>query len=185
MRRSIALLVVVLCLVVTAGVVMATIPDADGLIHACYVPGGLLRVVDGPATSCRPGEASLDWNQQGPPGAPGAAATKLFALYDASGSSGPGGIPAGVRQQSGGISVSSLHPDDPLVGFDSYVVTFPRDLSQCVAQASIANKNGSFVLPGNEIIPVLGTSISGTHVTVYWAAAPESSPPSFAITAFC
>jgi len=67
-----------------ATVVQASIPDANGVIHACYhvngqgqVDGGAnLRVID-PASSnkdgsaCKKDETALNWNQTGPTGPPG------------------------------------------------------------------------------------------------------------------
>jgi hypothetical protein len=54
-----------------AGVAYATIPDGQGVIHACYKANkGDLRVVDDGA--CASGEVPLVWNQTGPQGPPGA-----------------------------------------------------------------------------------------------------------------
>jgi hypothetical protein len=44
------------------GVAYATIPGSDSAIHACYMSGGQLRVIDSDAgQSCRPGEAAIQW----------------------------------------------------------------------------------------------------------------------------
>ena len=44
----------------------AAIPEADGTINACYnATTGALRVIDVAASSCRMGEASLQWNVRG------------------------------------------------------------------------------------------------------------------------
>lgn len=54
-----------------AAVAVGTIPDADGVIHGCYVvQQGQLRVVED-ADACTRGEEALSWNQTGPQGAPG------------------------------------------------------------------------------------------------------------------
>ena len=69
---------------VAGGIAYATIPDSNGVIHACYhvngqgaVDGsGNLRVID-PSSSnkdgstCKHDEKALDFNQTGPPGAQG------------------------------------------------------------------------------------------------------------------
>ena len=76
-----------------AAVAAAAIPGNDKVIHACYVtdsvqnffelPIGSMRVIDpsqpstlaggagNPEAVCTLGEATLDWNQQGPQGPPG------------------------------------------------------------------------------------------------------------------
>jgi hypothetical protein len=47
------------------------IPDAQGVIHACYSPStGAVRIVSS-AADCKSREAPLSWNQTGPAGAPG------------------------------------------------------------------------------------------------------------------
>ena len=54
-----------------AGAAFATIPDSNGVIHACYKNGGQLRVIDPDSASCGSNETALSWNVQGPPGPPG------------------------------------------------------------------------------------------------------------------
>ena len=47
-------------------VALATIPDANNVIHACYVAAsGEVRLIDSPTTSCRPSETALSWGQSG------------------------------------------------------------------------------------------------------------------------
>ena len=54
-------------LVVGGGLAYATIPNADGVIHACYAKnGGALRVSD--TGTCKSTELSLSWNTIGPAG---------------------------------------------------------------------------------------------------------------------
>jgi hypothetical protein len=45
------------------GIAFATIPDSEGVIHACYGQDGHLRVVDDSTGSCRPHEKTLTWSQ--------------------------------------------------------------------------------------------------------------------------
>ena len=77
LRRRVVWLLggVVAALALVGGIAYATIPDANGVIHGCRKTGsGLLRVIDADVASCKPGEARLNWNQQGvqgPPGPPG------------------------------------------------------------------------------------------------------------------
>jgi len=55
------------------GVAWATIPDAAGVIHACYkAQNGQLRVIDvSLGQSCVPSEVALQWSQTGPGGSQG------------------------------------------------------------------------------------------------------------------
>src|SRR5262245_34543852 len=59
-------------LAAASAVVYSSIPDANGVIHACYNNrSGIMSVIDS-AASCRGGETRISWNVQGPPGPPGA-----------------------------------------------------------------------------------------------------------------
>src|SRR3954451_7233622 len=63
----------ILVLVLSGGVAYATIPDASGVIHACYNPSqGQLRVIDtAKHESCTNHEKALSWSKRGPTGANG------------------------------------------------------------------------------------------------------------------
>src|SRR5215212_6042895 len=67
----------------------AAIPDGGGVIHGCYDKGsGQVRVTDSQTNvpkGCTTKEQSLNWNQQGPQGNPGAPGPK--------GDTGPKGDP--------------------------------------------------------------------------------------------
>lgn len=71
----------------------AAIPDSGKVIHGCYqAQSGQLRVVDTDrGESCRPSERSLQWNQQGPKGDPGARGPA-----GATGPTGPAGANSGT-----------------------------------------------------------------------------------------
>ena len=51
-------------------IALAAIPDASGVIHACYTSKGTVRVVNS-AADCKNNETALPWNQTGPQGIPG------------------------------------------------------------------------------------------------------------------
>jgi len=78
-KRHALALVVVGAAALSAGVAYATIPDAGGVIHGCYVKSnGLLRVYDTTGTAktpvstpCLKDEAPLNWNETGPQGPKG------------------------------------------------------------------------------------------------------------------
>jgi hypothetical protein len=58
---------------IAGSVVLATIPDASGVIHGCYQrPEGSVRIIDDSETSCRPSESPVSWSVQGPRGLTGA-----------------------------------------------------------------------------------------------------------------
>ncbi|MFL5832184.1 MAG: phage tail protein [Solirubrobacteraceae bacterium] len=63
-RPSPALVISILALVIAVGgVASATIPGANGTIHACHAADGALRVIDPSAGGiCQTGEEPLHWN---------------------------------------------------------------------------------------------------------------------------
>jgi hypothetical protein len=108
----------------------ASIPDSQGVIHGCYVPGtggqtsGNLRVIDTARPAlfggvCKPGEISLDWSATGPQGAPGtpgtpgaAGATNVVVRTATAGpavvtAGGNVDCQAGERATGGGISATT------------------------------------------------------------------------------
>lgn len=57
------------------GIANASIPDTNGVIHACIQPsnGNLTKIIDtDQGQSCSGGEQALNWNQTGPQGPAGA-----------------------------------------------------------------------------------------------------------------
>jgi hypothetical protein len=56
--------------IAAVAIVQAAIPDASGVIHACYTSKGALRVVNN-AADCKNNETVLSWSQKGPQGVPG------------------------------------------------------------------------------------------------------------------
>jgi hypothetical protein len=76
------------------GVAWATIPDATGVIHGCYLnSNGKLFVIDtGAGQTCSAGETALDWNLTGGQGATGP--TGDTGTTGPSGPSGPQGSDA-------------------------------------------------------------------------------------------
>lgn len=51
----------------TLSTVLASIPDASGVIHACYTsgPSGRVRIIDDATASCNNNETAIAWNQAG------------------------------------------------------------------------------------------------------------------------
>jgi hypothetical protein len=62
--KRFALALAALAVLAAGGVAYATIPDGQGVIHACYkTTGGQLRVID--SGSCSGSEKALSWRQSG------------------------------------------------------------------------------------------------------------------------
>src|SRR5260370_9548036 len=71
-RKTLAVLVGVgAALAFGVGLALASIPDAGGVIHACYkTVQGQTRIVTS-AADCNPSETAIQWNQTGPQGVVG------------------------------------------------------------------------------------------------------------------
>jgi hypothetical protein len=115
----------------------------------------------------------------GPSGPPGPAGTSdtMWALWAESNDR------LGLKQQSGGITAG---PEEDFPGFSGYVqvvLTFPSDVSKCVAQATPESQNGGFV--GQPGMHPLQTSIEGSKVSVYTERPPGYSMPHFSIAVHC
>jgi hypothetical protein len=66
------IIALVVGLALGAGIARASIPDSNGIIHACYHKNqGTLTVIDAPSQSCGQNEVAIQWNQTGPKGDPG------------------------------------------------------------------------------------------------------------------
>ena len=105
-RRKAVLIAVPTGVALGAGAMIANaaIPNPDGTIGACYIPGGSVRFVDGPG-DCKtnpdggPAEQFLKFNQTGPTGPAGpAGAAGAAGAPGAPGAPGGGGSPAPAPQ---------------------------------------------------------------------------------------
>jgi hypothetical protein len=69
-RVLISLLTASVLTVGSTVVVLAAIPDTNGVIHACYTTGlfSRVRIIDSANSNCNFGETALTWNQAGPQG---------------------------------------------------------------------------------------------------------------------
>ena len=82
-ERFLPALVIAVSVLTLGGIAGARVPDAGGVIHACYSSSlGTMRVIDTeimPQRGCRAQEQALEWNakgrdgEQGPPGPVGPA----------------------------------------------------------------------------------------------------------------
>jgi hypothetical protein len=95
-RSTIFAVASVVVLAAAAGIALASIPDADGVIHACRkVDGGRLRAVVS-ARRCRGDERPLKWNVRGPQGEPGSGLESFDELA---------GLGCSVDSRSGTIAI--------------------------------------------------------------------------------
>jgi hypothetical protein len=99
------------------GIAYASIPDSNGVIHACYNtganPSGALRVIDtGLNATCSKNEKSLTWNQRGPTGPAGSSGTNgTPGAKGSTGSRGPTG-PNGSDATVNGYAAKNTHVID-------------------------------------------------------------------------
>lgn len=63
-RKSGAVFIATIIGGVFTGTAIASIPDSNGVIHACY-SNTKTQIIDNSATSCKSNETSISWNQQG------------------------------------------------------------------------------------------------------------------------
>lgn len=120
------------CVLLALGAVLnlpaqAAIPDASGVITACYnAATGGLRVIDPVVASCRTAEVALQWSVQGPQGPAGAT-----GATGSTGAQGPAGTPLAwahvnangtIDRNSGNISVSRIGDGMYCVGVTGGVI---------------------------------------------------------------
>jgi hypothetical protein len=153
MRKALTILAATTVVVVVTGVAMASIPDANGVIHGCYdTKHGNLRVIDTEADqTCDPNETLLSWNQTGPQGP--------------AGPPGPQG-PQGPQGEPGGEAFSVEEND---------TVTIPTTTPPTVIlQRDVPA--GKYVITGNVVV---GNPYSTGSIPVlcYLGGPNEFSPP--------
>jgi hypothetical protein len=52
--------------VITSGFARASIPDSNGVLHACLAKSGSIRIIDDSLETCRSQETAISWNTTGP-----------------------------------------------------------------------------------------------------------------------
>ena len=134
---------VLACGVLAAGVVLATIPDASGVIHGCYTKsGGAVRIIDNSVTNCKASETAISWSVTGPAGPTGA-----------TGPAGPAG-PAGAPGAPGaGIDWTKVYKVD-----SANVTVFPN----VIGSANADCRSGDVAVGGN-------FGVNGQNFLVYFA----------------
>jgi type VI secretion system secreted protein Hcp len=104
-----------------AAVAVATIPDADGVIHACINPAsqplpGAVRIIDDATQTCDQAETPITWNQQGPPGPQGDPGPPGDTSTDSSSSSTTTTDTFATPTQAGGPSADMFLKLDGIAG---------------------------------------------------------------------
>lgn len=110
-RLVVLLAISVVALGIAGGIAYATIPDADGVIHACANPGGgAIRVIDTDlGQSCRASEVALDWNRQGRPGVSGLHRVAAMSAIDSENFKDVAAdCPDGMRVTGGGFFLGGI-----------------------------------------------------------------------------
>jgi type VI secretion system secreted protein Hcp len=114
------------------GIVVGSIPGADGVISGCYNKNnGTLRVIDAPSVSCTSSEIAISWNQTGVQGPAGPAGAK--GEQGDPGPAGPPGSSVPERPTIGTLSATgqsqgTIATNVAFVGFD-WSVLAPFDPS--------------------------------------------------------
>ena len=164
--RRVAIAVVAL-FAVAGGIAYAAIPDASGVIHACYRTStddqkGQLRVVES-AASCRTNESPTQWNvtgapgAQGPAGEDGADGTSPTVAQVGPGTGGCANGGAAITDSAGATAYvcSGLNGQDGADG-ESFSGTFASPNGQYSINVTdtgvtIASPDSSIVVSGGEI----------------------------------
>ena len=146
----------------------------DGSLLAADFKAGQLR--PGPRGNAGPPGTPGPAGAPGQTGAPGRDATKLFAYIRDQGAS----APATVDYGSGVIGV-----DDP-AGDSGYVVTFDRDLTNCVAVATTGRgEPGGAAAGGTAFGEFVDVAAAGQVRVDFFDEALARRDGSFMIAAFC
>jgi hypothetical protein len=139
------LLVAVTLAALAGGAAYASIPDAGGVIHACYrSDSGAVRLIDVPDQTCLDGEIGVQWNVRGEAG--------LTGPQGEAGPPGPPG-PAGPQGPAGSAGSGGINWRGGYVGTSSYAVddAVEHDGSSWIATSAItaAPCSGQFCLDPN------------------------------------
>ena len=157
-RTAIAFAIIVP--VVGAATWVSASEDRPAAIHGCVDRhNGQVRIVS-PQGHCRRSETALDWNVEGPPGAPGPAGTSGPAGVN--GDPGPAG-PAGVNGDPGPAGPPGA-PGTPGVSGWEYVVSSAVLLPAGGTRSAVARcPAGKQVIGGGFTSPGVGSTVVESH----------------------
>jgi hypothetical protein len=170
------IVIVIAGLALAGGVAYATIPDAGGTIHGCYVKQiGVLRVIDmSSGQKCTALEASLDWSQQGPAGPAGSQGPQ--------GPAGPAG-PAGPTGQQGPAGSATTYNYRQAQAVGNIVEAYCLPGEKLTGGGGYNTKDAP-LLRSFPISDTLGTNAYGT-VGIGWQVAAETSGGTIVAFAIC
>ena len=141
------------------GIAMAAIPDASGVITACYMKsGGTLRVIDPSVTKCRTSETMLQWSQNGeqPGQVPGALTqTDVYQTSDTD-------EPLHMTNKGEWYTVSTIHK--PAGGWwDNAAITASINIGNGNQAATAGRVVVKCMLPGGGMVFPLDKGSFGTE----------------------
>jgi type VI protein secretion system component Hcp len=146
--------------------VQAAIPDANGVIHACVMPNGTLRVIDSATNACKGSETALAWNQTGPQGASGPAGPQ--GPKGDKGDPGPPGVAPADQPNSldASLTLQGISQSIPVQSF-SWSATNTATIGSAGGGAGAGKaKFGdlTLVIPENDVLPTLFVKLAtGAH----------------------
>jgi hypothetical protein len=185
-RRGFGLVALVVGVGVAAGgIAYASIPDASGVIHGCYVKAnGKLRVIDSRGKGCQKGETPLNWNQTGPTGPTGPTGTTgPTGATGATGATGPTGVTGttGASGPSEGVYASTLS-DTPVDAGEEFVLVgnattdpMPPGL-YLVSGSAYVTPTGPQTSAGCSAVPAPGAGGTGTQLHFTPVSTPQWIP---------
>lgn len=152
--------------VAVGSVAWAAIPDANGVIHGCYVKRtGALRVID-TGMACKATETALQWSQKGPQGLTGTPGTP--GTPGATGAPGPQG-PAGPEGARGPSKLYAQYRD-------LYFGSQPNVLGpEYFLLGELNVPAGSFLV--NATITEFGPAFGGYQAWCILSSVPSDGPP--------
>jgi hypothetical protein len=160
-------------LLVLAGTAVASIPDADGVIHACYRDDGDVRLIDPSVTTCKAKETPIDWNQAGPTGPPGPA-----------GAPGPPG-PQGIEGPEGPAGSPGVSGYEIVFGDEATVAPGAFEVLNALCPDSKRPLGGGYTAEAGLLVlvdaPIVFQAVEGWRVSVHNDAAGSRAASVFAI----
>lgn len=163
---------------VLAGTSVASIPDANGVLHACYKDDGDLRLIDDALAACKAKETPISWSQAGPTGPPGRAGP--------AGSAGPTG-PQGPQGPEGPAGASGVSGYEVVFGDEATVAPGAFEVLNALCPDPKRPLGGGYTAKAGLIVlvdaPIVFQAVQGWRVSVFNEAAGTREASVYAICA--
>jgi hypothetical protein len=160
---------------VLAGTAVASIPDANRVIHACYKDDGDLRLIDDALMSCKAKETPISWNEAGPTGPPGPA-----------GPAGPPG-PQGPPGPEGPVGTPGVSGYEIVFGDEATIAPGAFEVLNALCPDPKRPLGGGYTAEaGFDVLvdaPIVFQAVEGWRVSVHNGAAGSRHASVFAICA--